>query len=52
MADNEDMGTTTEGETTEPETTEEEDNVEPLPDQELEIFKESLQGKSKATIRS
>ncbi len=52
MADNEDMGTTTEGETTEPETTEEEDNVEPLPDQELEIFRESLQGKSKATITS
>ena len=39
MADNEDMGTTTEGETTEPETTEAEDNVEPLPDQELEFFR-------------
>ena len=40
--------TTTEAETTDAETTEEE--IEPLGDLELEVFKESLQGKSKNTI--
>ena len=41
---------TTDAETTEAETTEEE--LDELPDQELEIFKEKIQGKSKATIAS
>ena len=41
---------TTDAETTDAETTEEE--LDELPDQELEIFKEKIQGKSKATIRS
>ena len=49
MSENNDTPTT-DAETTDVETTEEE--LDELPDQELEIFKEKIQGKSKATIRS